>query len=138
MSPDPDRIVIVGGPKVGKSTLAAKFALEGYEIKATDDLVKPREPGGHSIEWSQLSDEVATWYSRPGRWVVEGVAAPRALRKWLRSHSTGTPCDLLLIGSHPREKLKKRGQITMTAAVKLVLSEILPELRARGVTVGSF
>jgi hypothetical protein len=117
------RLVIAGGPKAGKSTLAKKL---GGVVRSTDSV---RELG-----WSEASAEVAAWFDDEGDWTIEGVAAPRALRKWLSSHPKGRPCDRVLYISGAHEALSP-GQAAMSAGVRTVWEEILPELKRRGVEV---
>jgi hypothetical protein len=72
------KFVITGYPKTGKTTLAKKFKDAGYEVLHTDDAI---ELGIHND-----SEAVSQWFDKPGNWVVEGVTAPRAIRKWLAAH----------------------------------------------------
>ena len=85
------RVVLAGGPRTGKSTLAETIgALFGGTVYATDALIE-------SHDWSAASAECARWMSAtPGPWIVEGVAAVRALRKWLDANRTGMPCELVI------------------------------------------
>lgn len=119
------RTVIVGGPRTGKTTFAKKTA--GVRpVHHTDDVAY--------MEWSRQSREVATWFDRPGPWVIEGTAAVRALRKWLRSHPLGKPADEVIFLTSSYEVLTP-GQLTMGQGVATVLRQIQMELWARGVQV---
>ena len=74
------RVVIAGGPRTGKTTHANKLGAEsGARVRHTDDLIG-------RLEWSAASQEVSQWFDEPGPWIVEGVAVPRAVRKWLAAH----------------------------------------------------
>ena len=117
------RLAIAGVPKAGKTTAAKAMAGAVYH---TDD-VKDRE-------WSEASAEVATWLDRPGPWVVEGVAVPRALRKWMAAHPEGKPADRVKWMGTPRVELT-RGQDAMAKGCQKVMREIVPELERRGVVV---
>lgn len=119
------RIVIIGGPKVGKTTTADRD-YDPALVKHTDDTVK--------MGWSEASTHVATWLDEPGPWVIEGVAAVRALRKWLASHSTGKPCDEVRVLTKPRVP-RSPGQMAMAASHSTIWSEVRGELRRRGVTI---
>ncbi len=68
-------IVIAGGPKCGKTTLAKKLADPTF---ATDDLL----PKG--LAWSDQSNVVLKRMREPKISIIEGVTTVRALRKWLR------------------------------------------------------
>jgi hypothetical protein len=125
------RIVIAGGPRCGKTTLSRRIAaimgLDLLAVRHTDDLVGV-------LEWSEASAQVAEWLEAPGPFICEGVAVPRALRKWLAAHDTGAPCDVLLYLTEPFETLLK-GQAAMAKGCRTVFDEIEPELRARGVEI---
>jgi hypothetical protein len=125
----PARVVVGGGPRVGKSTLARKLANDGRPVRCTDE--------GIDLGWSKASEHVATWLDATGPWIVEGVAVARALRKWLASHPDGRPCDLLLGSSVPRAD-RTPGQVTMGKGCETVLAEIRGELARRGVRIEGF
>lgn len=121
------RLAIAGVPKGGKTTRAAK---ETGPVYHTDDLIGDRE-------WSEASAEAMTWFDRPGPWVIEGVAVPRALRKWLAAHAGGKPADLVLWMGTPRQDLTK-GQAAMAKGCQTVMREIIPLLERCGVKVEQF
>lgn len=127
----PMRIVIAGAPKVGKTTLANHMAAEtGVKVRHTDDLI-----GSH--DWSAASQAASHWFDEAGPWVVEGVTAPRALRKWLASHPVGKPCEVVL-WSMAAKTTQSGGQSAMAKGCETVWLEILPELKRRGVQIQSF
>lgn len=116
------RVAITGGPHTGKTTLAGHAALH------TDDLIG-------SQDWSAASAVVATWFEgQEPELCVEGVAVPRALRKWLATHPEGKPVDEVVVLERPHEPLTP-GQQTMAKGAQTVLREIEPELVKRGVRV---
>lgn len=119
------RIVIAGGPRTGKTTIAA--SLRG-PIKHTDDLI--------DLGWVPAGRAAAAWLDLPGPWVIEGVTAPRALRRWLKRHPRGRPCDVVLVLARavvPRN----RGQEAMAKGCAKIMAEIAPALRRRGVRITS-
>jgi hypothetical protein len=125
------RIVIVGGPKTGKTTVIAPrlgIALAARHgtvpIRHTDDLIPTHG-------WSAASAAVALWFDAPGPWVIEGVAVPRALRKWLDWHRTGKPCDEVITAWRPLIALDSK-QAAMAKGVRTVWDEIWPQLVSRG------
>ena len=83
------RIIICGGPRTGKTQLAKHLSLK-FDIPkylCTD----PQALGGDALDhtelpererWSAISADVSQWFDEPGPWIIEGVAAIRALRKW--------------------------------------------------------
>lgn len=112
-----ERIIIVGGPKTGKTTLAKKLG----GGRSTDEVMH--------LGWSEASDEVATWFDAPGPWVIEGVAIPRALRKWRQMHpNKPAPVDRLIRMRMPKQQLDV-GQASMAKGVETVLAEVLPWLQ---------
>lgn len=113
------RIAITGGPRTGKTALA------GPNARSTDEAM--------GLGWSEASEHCASWFDDGGPSVVEGVAVPRALRKWLATN-TGRPCDEVVVLTEPRVA-RSNGQITMAKGVETVMREIEPELKRRGVKV---
>lgn len=144
------RIVICGGPRTGKTTLAWQmFGSGGLSYNAaqrsphqatvhfkggtavlrhTDDLIE-------SHDWSAASAEVAAWLDAPGPWIIEGVAMARALRKW-REACPGEPppVDRVIRLTAPREALSK-GQAAMAKGEQTVWAEIEEWLLDAGVPV---
>lgn len=121
-----DRIVITGGPRVGKTTLAGMLPVD--EVLRTDDLVE-------DFEWSALSLEVSRRLDLPGPWVIEGVAAVRAVRKWMANYEDGKPCDVIVYLDRPLVGALLPGQIAMGKGTATILDGIRPELARRGVLV---
>jgi hypothetical protein len=125
-----DRILIIGGPRTGKTTLADALAQAmGAPVSHADDVKR--------ATWSDVSEALSGWLGRalPGPWLCEGVALPRALRKWLRAHSApATPADVIYWLSKPVVQ-RTPGQETMAKGVETVWREVEPELIRRGVEV---
>ena len=121
------RLIIAGGPRTGKTTLADRMAGEWNLVALhTDDLI-----AGHS--WSEASDMVWRWIEEPGPWVLEGVAAVRGLRKWLEAHG-GAPCERVIWLTRTFEPLTP-GQHTMMKGCQTIWRDIVGELSARCVEV---
>ncbi len=118
------RICITGGPRTGKTTLSRRMG--SALVRHTDDLIGSRD-------WSGASREVASWFGHPGPWIIEGVAVPRALRKWLAAHQ-GKPCDRVIVLTKAYTTLTA-DQRTMSQGVNTVWREIQTTLRTRGVVV---
>lgn len=123
------RIIVAGGPRVGKTTLARRLSADGRPVRRSDEVI--------DLGWSEASERVATWLDAPGPWVVEGVAVARAVRKWLATHPTGTPADVVHWSNVARAK-RSAGQETMAKGCETVWREVLPELQRRGVRVEAF
>jgi hypothetical protein len=125
------RILIAGWPRAGKSFLAAKLGADlGIPVRHTDDLIATHD-------WSAASLEASAWMEEPGPWCLEGVAIPRAIRKYLARNSEGTPADVLYWSSTPREPLTT-GQAAMGKGCTKVWDEIRDELVRRGMRVEGF
>jgi len=121
-----NRIVIGGLPRAGKTTLADRVAKDmAITPLRTDSFIG-------KLSWSDASEAATTWFDAPGPWIVEGVAAVRALRKWLRMHPEGKPCDVLIWNEVPFVTLSL-GQATMAKGCQTVLREIHGMLDGRGV-----
>ncbi len=117
------RVVIAGVPRAGKTTLAGGSIVP---VKSTDDLI--------DLGWSQASERASQWFDEPGPWVVEGVACPRALRKWLKRVPQGKPCDRIVWLDRPYVELTP-GQTAMAKGCRTVWAEVKHELIRRGVDV---
>ncbi len=123
------RIVIAGGPRTGKTTLAAAYDMplvDPVPVRHTDDLIH--------LWWSEASAAAALWFDAPGPWIVEGVAAVRALRKWLAAHPEGKPCDVVYWLAEPVVPVTP-GQAAMARGCATVWNEIRDALQSRGVEI---
>ena len=127
------RILITGGPRTGKTTLANEMQMrppstgsDRPTIHRTDDLIH--------LGWSAASEFIAEhWLSEPGPWIIEGVAASRALRKWHEQHpGEPPPVDHVIYLSTPHIELTP-GQRSMAKGVETVHREIEPWLDEHGV-----
>jgi hypothetical protein len=136
------RIVIAGVPRAGKTTLANHLESErtgrpcpdntgpltiNGAIVHTDDFIR-------LYEWSRVSEVVAEYFDIPGPWIIEGVRAVHALRKWLAAHPKGRPCDRIIWLGAPRVALT-HGQNVMAKGCRTVWAEVRPLLLARDVHV---
>lgn len=107
-----DRIVIVSGPRAGKSSLARALRAHGYPTYCGDpiDKVKEVEAGvtyldaGMGMDSASSRYIVDNWLPMPGPWVLEGHIMARVLRKWLEDaeasgsyEETGFPCDRIIV-----------------------------------------
>lgn len=126
------RIVIIGGPRTGKTTLAREL-MESERIAVgcsfhTDDLI--------NLGWSEASQHVADeWLTQPGPWIIEGVAVVRALRKWRDAHpGEPPPVDRVIRLTTPHVALEG-GQIAMLKGEHTVWRQIEPWLREHSVEV---
>ena len=99
----------------GKSTLAGKLRAErGLDMFLCTDTVAQAHrgrtvgalyaPSRFDNDWSGLSLWVAeNWLTKPGPWILEGVAAIRALRKHRNENETDVlPCDEIIWMAEPQ------------------------------------
>lgn len=122
------RVVIAGGPRTGKSTLAVRAGERNQvPVRHADSLVGVKQ-------WSDASDEVARWLDEPTPWIVEGVSTPRAIRKWLAANPD-KKLDATVIYLRDPIQVRSKGQVAMAKGVHTVWREIRPELAARGVQI---
>jgi hypothetical protein len=111
------KILISGWPKTGKTTTASEIgAALGVIVRSTDDLI--------GLGWSEASEAAAKWLDEPGPWIIEGVAVPRAVRKWLAANPGRPPSwDRFIVLEGPHVALTS-GQTTMGKGIDTVLREI--------------
>ena len=122
------KIAIAGVPKSGKTTEAIKLGKIMFaKVWHTDDLIG-------TCDWSELSERVSDWFNLNENVIIEGVAVPRALRKWLAANPEGKPCDKVYWMKNNREELST-GQLSMAKACLTVINEIEDELLKRGVKI---
>ncbi len=122
----------MGWPKTGKSTLGSRLAKDlGLTHLCTDPqaMCPPGVQGvSDRLEWSEVSQFVSDeWLGLPDT-IIEGVALPRALRKWkLANPCSSPPCDkiIFLKGAHCPLLV---GQINMGKGMDKVLAELRPWL----------
>lgn len=121
-----NRIIVLGGPRTGKTTWARARGRElGCLVRSTDSLIATHD-------WSQASTEVARWFDEPGPWIIEGVATARALRKWLAANP-GKPFDALVVFFSSPFQVLLKGQDSMAKGVLTVWHEIEKDSLARGI-----
>jgi hypothetical protein len=120
----PRRIVILGGPHTGKTTLSTKLGID--RVHHSEDI--------KHLGWSESSEAASKWFSDQGDWVAEGVQMARALRKWLIANPD-TPLDIDIVKlSKPFDSLVQ-GQQSMARGIETVFTEIEPELIERGARI---
>ena len=127
------RIVIVGGPSRGKSTLAHEFHLQGFPVFCGDPASKvvyqkpyttylpenlPFAGEGGAAQW--VADN---WFTMPGPWVCEGHVMARALRRWMNVHLQ-PPADRVIVLDRPAHRPTSKGQDAMHTGVMSVWNDI--------------
>lgn len=139
-----ERIVIVGGPRRGKSTMAVELsnAAKGCPIYCGDPLSKVKDP---DVSVHYLPEDIPFsgddgaaqwiaehWFTMPGPWVCEGHVMARALRRWLagtapfrdNGFELMRPCERIIVLDRPGFGMPSRGQESMHTGVMTVWREI--------------
>jgi dephospho-CoA kinase len=113
------KIVITGYPNSGKSTLANILVLAtgSFNLLQTDKLLETHD-------WSDLSAAVSEWFDKPGNWIIEGVAAPRAIRKWRAKHPNAKPPFDMFIYMRRGFETYRPGQRAMANGMDTVMLEL--------------
>lgn len=118
------KVVICGGPRTGKTSLAEKYRGLGI-VRHTDEL---------ACDWKGASSAAATWMDEPGPWLIEGVMCSRGLRKWHELHpGEPPPVDRVIYLLRSHEPLSD-GQQRLTKGTRTVHEQIEPWLAEHGIT----
>lgn len=142
-SNDPTRrVLIIGGPRRGKSTLARNLRTADDNVNGSIaiptfcgdpiSLVKDPEPGvtylPENLSWSESSQYIAdNWLTQPGPWCCEGIAMARAVRKLVNSDRSAVLDGVeIVVISDPIESAGQlsSGQIVMAKGVMTVWAEV--------------
>lgn len=138
------RVVIVGGPRRGKSTLARTFGLPIFcgdpksKVKDPEDGVTYLSEGLPYAGDSGASAWITVnWFSQSAPWVAEGHVMARALRRWMEQERSCQyasrvvmPCDRIIVLAGPARCESTKGQETMHKGVMTVWEEIAHNFRA--------
>lgn len=150
--PSSERVIIVGGPRRGKSTLAQQLVLGWPQCphRCGDPLSKVKDPlpgveylpegipiSGDDGAAQWVADN---WFGERGPWVCEGWAMARALRRWISdpllldghrvSKRTGAPADRVIVLTGPAWVEASKGQESMHKAVMTVWHTIASQVAA--------
>ena len=119
------RVIVIGAPRAGKSTYASQSGLPHYCTDPKSLVKEPLQTASYlpeGLDWSQDSDFIVSrWFRNPGDWVIEGVGAVRALRKWARMYPNVMPCDkIVFIQGHHPSVIVSDGQRSMGKAIETI------------------
>ena len=115
-------ILIVGGPKHGKTTLATSL---DTDFVSTDGL-------DMSQRFEEKLETVIGWVA--ARRNVEGVMLVHALRRILRAKKVDLKGTVIYYLHHPKEEQTKK-QAALSKAVDTIMEEIRGGLRLAGATI---
>jgi hypothetical protein len=127
-----DRVVIIGGPRCGKSTLA-RHLRETRSIPTfcgdPESLVKDHETSvtylDDGLAWSDASQYVTdVWLAQLGPWCVEGVSVVRALRKLVAAGNADLLKGVDIVHLQSPQVDQSSGQQSMAKGVETVWNEI--------------
>lgn len=130
------RIVIIGGPSRGKSTLAHQLhSRHGWPVYCGDPASKVVHQKPYTIYLPEGLDFAgdhgaaayvsSVWFSMSSPWICEGHVMARALRRWHGEHQGHPfPCDRIIVLARDAHRDTNRGQEAMHKGVMKVWSEI--------------
>jgi hypothetical protein len=127
------RILVTGYPNSGKTTIAKLLAATGEDHNiipmSTDSLIDK------TSEWSELSEIASNWFDKPGPCIIEGVAVPRAIRKWRTRHPRGKPpFDIFVFIRRPLAGYLP-GQVAMAKGIETVMLGLWTWIGSAGVRI---
>lgn len=130
-----DRIVITGVPSALKTTIAKELKKIDHDSMTPFPLrLLHTDTLKDTHKWGDDSLEVSHWFDAPGPWIIEGVTAVRALRKWMKNHPEGKPCDAVLWMGEPVVPIEGR-VLGLAKGCRTVWNGIEAELVERGVEI---
>ena len=135
------RIVVIGGPRTGKTTYATKLARQlgvhlastGKRTEAEGGLVSTDNYIGRGT-WGEVPDHIIKDLRGRDSFVLEGTQAARVLRRWMMQSPDEPRIDKVLVFNRAWVK-RNPGQEAMAKGVRTVLKELGPMLAKAGVTV---
>ena len=134
------RIVVIGGPRTGKTTYATKLAREFGAHLASTGKRTPDESGLVSTDnymrranWGTLPDVVLKDLKDRDNWVLEGTQAARVLRRALKEDPS-FKVDKVLVFNRPWVT-RNGGQEAMAKGVRTILKDMAPLLKKAGIEV---
>lgn len=120
------RVVIAGGPRVGKSTLFRSMALDYPVAIGTDDFMH--------LPWEAVPNAVISVLERSDDWLLEGVQALRVLRRWIRDRTDYPGVDLVYYLTEPMAARTPR-HWSMAKAIDKHWRDVVPRLAADGTDI---
>jgi hypothetical protein len=135
------RIVVLGGPRTGKTTYATKLAKQlGVHLGSTGKRTE-QEDGLVSTDnymkranWATLPDVIIKDLKDREDWVLEGTQAARVLRRWLKASPDEPKVDKVLVFGKPWVA-RTPGQEAMAKGVRTILRDLQPLLDKAGIEV---
>lgn len=135
------RVVVIGGPRTGKTTYATKLAKQlGAHLASTGK--RTEHEGGlvstdnymHKANWAELPDRVIADLKDRDSYVLEGTQAARVLRRWLVRDPESVKVDKVLVFGRPWVP-RTPGQESMAKAVRTIFRDLQPLLQKAGIEI---
>lgn len=120
------KVVIIGAPRTGKSTLFRKLSLHFDCAVGTDDFM--------CLEWSAVPDAVIGVLEKHEDWILEGVNAARVLRRWLRDRKDMPKIDVVYYLTKPMAQ-QTNAHRAMSKSIATVWKQIAPKLVVDGTRI---
>ncbi len=142
------RIVVIGGPRTGKTTYATKLARElGVHLASTgkhtehpEGLVSVKNYGKVSTDdyvgrysYADIPTQIIKDLREMDDFVLEGTQAARVLRRWMREAPDEPRLDKTLVFLGKPWVARNKHQEATTKAVRTVWRDLEPLLRRHGV-----
>lgn len=132
------RVVIVGGPSRGKSTLAhVLHERHGWPVFCGDPASKVLHQKPYTTYLPEGLDFAGdhgaaayiagTWLESPGPWICEGHVMARVLRRWVNDADINPhrwPCDRIIVLDRAAHRPTSPGQEAMHKGVMKVWREV--------------
>lgn len=133
------RIVVVGGPRTGKTTYATKLAKQlGVHLASTGKRTEA-ESGLVSTDnymkkanWAETPNLIIKDLRGKKSFVLEGTQAARVLRRWYKQDPDEPKIDKVLVFGKAWVN-RNPGQVSMAKGVQTVLADLAPILARAGV-----